>query len=80
MSDAADYGERKHETCRFGRLTEAYSGPALDMKAMKPGVAPLCTWALPEPCPPGLRRQWGGLVDFERDCAVCLAHKAVDAA
>lgn len=76
MTTPAHYGERKHETCRFGRLTEAWRGDG-DPERMVPTVLPLCTWKAPEPRPPAVDRAWGGLVEFDRDCAVCLAHRGV---
>jgi hypothetical protein len=76
MSDAHQYGERKHETCRFGTLTKAWR---MGMEGgSTPEVAPLCTWQVPDEAPPGLKRGWGGLVEFGRDCAVCVAHKPVE--
>ena len=66
-------GEHRHETCRFGRLTEAWT-------ASGPTVVPLCTWNLPDPAPPALLRAWGGRVEPERDCVGCSAHRAVEVA
>lgn len=75
MTTPVSYGERKHETCRFGTLTEAWVGR--DPERMVPTVMPLCLWRVPEPAPPALTRSWGGAVEFDRDCAVCLAHREV---
>lgn len=79
-SAAHDYGERKHETCKFGTLNPAFIvQPPVDDEPPKerPTLAPICNWQPPEPHPPGIRRAWGGLVEFERDCAVCSAHQPV---
>lgn len=65
-------GELRHETCRFGRLTEAWIGGDAT-------VVPLCTWSLPDPSPPAIQRAWGGRVEPHRDCAVCAAHEVVGA-
>lgn len=62
-----EFGEVRHERCRFARLTEAWVGG-------EPMSVPLCTWSLPEPAPPAIKRAWGGRVDPERDCALCLAY------
>lgn len=63
-------GELRHETCRFGRLTEAWTGAG-------PSVVPLCTWAIPDPAPPALLRSWGGRVEpvtpEDGDCPDWLA-------
>jgi hypothetical protein len=65
------FGERRHEKCRYGRLTEAYVGD-VGGGPMKPEAAPLCGYMPDEPLPPILRRSWGGgLVDFATDCALC---------
>lgn len=69
-------GERKHETCRFGRLTEAWIVSLNGTE--RPTCAPLCCWTLPKDAPPGIARAWGGLVEFERDCAVCHAHQPIE--
>jgi hypothetical protein len=66
-------GELRHETCRFGRLTEAWIGGDAS-------VVPLCTWAIPDPAPPALLRAWGGRVEPERDCKGCAAYRAVEIA
>lgn len=66
------YGERKHETCTYGTLSEAWFCEAGSEAAT---LVPLCTFKVPDPSPPALTRAWGGLVDFDRDCAVCLAHR-----
>jgi hypothetical protein len=70
----AQYGERKHETCAYGRLSEAWFCEAGVEAAT---VVPLCSFPLPEPSPPALVRAWGGRVEFDRDCATCIAHKPV---
>lgn len=75
-----DYGERKHETCRFGIFAqEAYRVPFLTDEGGEPFAMPLCAWRPPEPHPPAVTRAWGGAIEFERDCAVCLAHQTIPA-
>lgn len=69
-------GESRHERCRFGLLTEAWRGSG-DADDWRPSVAAICTFPVPDPCPPALKRQWGGAIDFERDCAVCPAFQEV---
>ncbi|AFU87547.1 hypothetical protein CcrKarma_gp030 [Caulobacter virus Karma] len=69
-------GERKHETCRYGRLTEMWTTNLVTNKETA-GVAPLCTFDPPGDLPPALKRVWGGIIDLDRDCAVCLAHREV---
>lgn len=65
-------GEERHEKCRYGRLTESFSACATEAPLQwEPSVTALCTWSLPEPCPPALRRKWGEAIEFDRDCAVC---------
>ena len=64
-------GERRHETCRFGTLTEAWS--TFESGALTATVVPLCSWELPDEAPPAARRAWGGRVEPHRDCAVCPA-------
>lgn len=74
-------GEDRHMRCRYGQLTGAIAIDVeefrRDQEAGRPlkweegGTLPLCYWKPPEPCPPALKRAWGGLVEFERDCAVC---------
>lgn len=71
MSDT-ETGERRHETCRFGTLTEAYQY-GTDLKTH----FPLCTWKPSTPAPPAMSRAWGGMIDLARDCAVCQAHEPV---
>jgi len=67
----AQYGERKHESCMYGTLTPAWlNGDAATL-------LPLCSWPLPDPAPPAVSRAWGGLVEYDRDCATCIAHKPV---
>ena len=62
------FGERRHELCRFGRLTEAFT---IQGNETTPGSATFCTFQPQAPVPPALTRAWGGLVDVDRDCAVC---------
>ncbi len=69
-------GEDRHARCRFGLLTEAWSGDGRPDN-WEPGVLPICTFAVPEPCPPALKRIWGGAIELDRDCAVCAAFKEV---
>lgn len=69
-------GERRHETCRFGTLTPALNIAFEDLSET-PMVVPLCNWKPPSPCPPNLKRDWGGLVEYARDCAVCECHAEV---
>lgn len=76
MYDAEAEGERRHEQCRFGDLTASVEVNAADLAAgredYRPGPAlPLCRWKSDRPMPPAIDRAWGGLVEFERDCAVC---------
>jgi hypothetical protein len=65
-------GESRHERCRYGLLTQAWRIDPATM-AEEPAVLPICTFPVPEPCPPALKRQWGGSIDLDRDCAVCPA-------
>lgn len=67
-AEPVSFGERRHELCRFGRLTEAY---AIQGDKQIPMSSPLCTFQPPEPTPPALQRAWGGLIEVDRDCAVC---------
>lgn len=83
--NAEEHGERRHETCKFGRLTETWamsggwsSMPWSRERVGTPGLAPLCMWTPADPHPPAVARAWGGLVSFERDCAVCRAHSVVE--
>lgn len=69
-------GESRHERCRYGLLTEAWRGDGAPTD-WEPTVLPICAFPLPEPCPPALKRQWGGSIDVDRDCAVCPAFKEV---
>lgn len=71
------FGERRHELCRFGRLTEAF---VIEGDKETPTLAPLCTWDPPGPTPPALQRVWGGLIEVERDCAVCWCFQEAPAA
>lgn len=68
-------GEEKHETCRYGRLSEGWTISMLPNGRQKTveGLVSLCTWSLPHPAPPAAIRAWGGLVDMEKDCRVCGA-------
>ena len=70
-------GESRHETCRFGTLTEAYFHSPVGGETQ--GVRPLCTWSIPEPAPPAAVRGWGGAVEPMRDCLKCPAWKPVEA-
>ena len=70
------FGERRHELCRFGRLTEVF---AIDGDKETAGSGPLCTFDPPGPVPPALDRVWHGLIDVERDCAVCWCFAEVAA-
>lgn len=75
---ARQIGERRHEQCRFGTLTEAYSIDAITGRE-QPMVIPLCTFDPPGPVPPALNRAWGGSIEVERDCAVCPAYQRLEA-
>lgn len=68
MDKPVSFGERRHELCRFGRLTEAF---VIDGAKETPTSAPLCTFEPSGHVPPALKRAWGGLIEFDRDCAVC---------
>lgn len=61
-------GERRHESCRYSDLSEAWY-VAYDGKETA-SIAHLCRWS-PGPCPPALARMWGGVVEPDRDCAAC---------
>lgn len=81
MGKATDYGERKHETCKFGTLNPAFTfQPPIDDEPIdaRPALMPICNWQPQSPCPPAVTRSWGGAVEYDRDCAVCLAHKPVE--
>ncbi|AFU86513.1 hypothetical protein D869_gp031 [Caulobacter phage CcrRogue] len=77
--DLLAVGERRHETCRFGRLTEQWE---VDPRTGKetPGTAPLCTWEPEGDVPPAHKRVWGGIIELDRDCAVCFAYRELPAA
>lgn len=83
MSDAriAQLGEDRHARCRFGLLTEAWSGTGESVDdeppQWTPGVAAICSFPVPEPCPPAMKRQWGGSIDLAKDCAVCAAYQSL---
>ncbi len=62
-------GELRHETCRWGTLTETHLYSAVG--GWKPSVRPLCTFTAPIPLPPPLLRAWGGDVEPNRDCVSC---------
>ncbi len=66
-------GEERHERCRHGTLTPSWQ---VDMGGRESpgGALPLCLWRAPDPHPPAVDRAWGGLVEFDRDCAVCKAY------
>lgn len=80
MSDArlAQLGEDRHALCRWGLLTEAWTGTGESVDdeppEWTPSVMPICTFPVPEPSPPAMKRQWGGSIDLARDCAVCPAY------
>ena len=61
MNRLEERGARLHETCRWGSLTPAFIIPA-DGGEEKPTVIPLCSFPLPDPLPPGVRRAWGGAI------------------
>lgn len=69
----AQLGEDRHAQCRWGLLTEAWRGDGAPEDG-EPTVAAICTFPVPEPSPPAMKRQWGGSVDLVRDCAVCPAY------
>lgn len=69
-------GEDRHARCRFGLLMQAWSSDGTD-DDWTPAVLPICTFAVPDPCPPALKCQWGGSIELERDCAVCKAFEEV---
>lgn len=71
-------GEDRHARCRFGLLTPAWRGDGAP-DGWTPDAKPICTFGLPEPCPPALKRQWGGSIELDRDCAVCKAFEEVRA-
>lgn len=69
-------GEDRHMRCRYGQLTEAYvvhDSPGRP-EHEEPITLPACTFPLPDRSPPALHRAWGGLVEYDRDCAVCKAY------
>ncbi len=71
MSDRLkQLGEDRHARCRYGLLTEAWYGDGTP-EDWEPTVSPICTFQVPEPCPPAIKRQWGGSIELARDCAVC---------
>ncbi|AEI71076.1 hypothetical protein [EBPR siphovirus 2] len=76
----AQLGEDRHARCRYGLLTEAWSAawPSTETEDWKPGVAAICCFPVPEPCPPAMKRQWGGAIELIRDCAVCPAFAEVE--
>jgi hypothetical protein len=69
-------GEDRHARCRFGLLTPAWQGDGT-ADDWTPTAMPICTFPLPEPCPPALKRQWGGAIELARDCALCPAFEEV---
>lgn len=86
LKQATERGERRHETCRYGRLTETWTveGGSVHPPSVRealdrgtPGLAPLCSFEPKGPVPPALLRAWGGLVDFAQDCAMCDAYEEV---
>lgn len=72
MADLKFLGMRRHETCRFGTLSEAWI--VEEDGTETPTLQPLCHWELPARSPPAVRRVWSGAVDYDKDCAACLAH------
>lgn len=68
-------GERRHETCRYGALAQAWRGEPGDWT---PTVMPLCYWKPDGPVPPALARSWGGAIEYDRDCAVCQCHQEIE--
>ena len=72
------HGELRHEQCRYGSLTEAYH---IDERGREtPFSSPLCNFQPAGPVPPALNRAWGGLIDVNRDCAVCQCFAKVPTA
>lgn len=69
-------GERRHETCRYGALTEAWDVDGITGREIAT-LTHLCHWE-PPACPPALARMWGGLVEPARDCAVCPVYEALN--
>jgi hypothetical protein len=61
-------GEDRHARCIHGDLTEAWG--VTDTGVETPFVSPLCRYPT-DTLPPAAARAWGGLVEFDRDCAVC---------
>ncbi len=74
IAELTERGERRHETCRFGRLTQAW---IIEGGRETATLIPICDWSPARPHPPAIRRAWGGDVDFVRDSAVCDAHSPV---
>lgn len=70
----AQLGEDRHARCRWGLLTEAWRGDGT-AEEWTPSVAASCSFPVPEPCPPAMKRQWGGSIDLAKDCAVCAAYQ-----
>jgi hypothetical protein len=69
MTDGSWTGESRHAACRHGYLNEQAWTVIGD--AEEPVVLPMCSWKPVGAVPPPVWRSWGGLVDVERDCAVC---------
>lgn len=69
-------GEDRHARCRFGVLAPAWRGDGAP-DDWEPTVKPICNFPVPEPCPPALKRQWGGSIELARDCALCPAFAEV---
>lgn len=76
MSRLKQLGEDRHARCLHGYLTEAWSGNG-EVDDWKPGVLPICAFPVPDPCPPAMKRQWGGSIELDRDCAICTAFQEV---
>lgn len=78
MNRLKQLGEDRHARCRYGLLTPAWRSGADEFNPeWVPSVIPICAYPLPVPCPPAMKRQWGGSIELDRDCAVCQAFKEV---
>lgn len=73
MSKADD----RHAQCLYGRLTEAVILSSDGTEPM-PSLAVICAFPVPTPCPPALRKQWGGSI-LITDCLACPAFEPVPA-
>ena len=63
--------EARHLSCMYGILTEAERSTRWGTYTKE--LLPLCLWKPTEPTPPAALRSWGGLVEYDRDCAGCSA-------